>query len=490
MGSDKVLFIKRLFLTAITTLLTSVIGILVIPIFTKGKSIEDYGIWVQITTSLQLIPLLVSYNLPYSLIRYIAGEKNKEIIKEIVYSVIIFVLLSSIILNLPMAYFILKYTVSGNIGLLLPFYTLLILTCMINVGINYYRGAHQITYYSLYMIFQTILGILGIVYAVLNGWNIYLILLTQVFAYGLTFIIMLIHIIRDLGIHIPKFKYMIEMLKFSIPLLPSVLSWWIVSASDRYIIGYFLGITYVGYYTSAYMLASILNLLSAPLGILLPATLTKLYEERKIGEIKEYLKYIMKYYLIISIPMVFGISIFAKPLLAILSTGEIAEKSYLIIPIVAIGTLFYGLYVILYHIFIITKRTGISAKIWMVSAFINFILNIIFIPKYGIFGAAITTLIAYLVAFIVVWKYSLKILKFDFESNILPKSIISSIIMAVLLLRVKISGLSDLLLYAIVGALIYIICLISLKGFSEKEISIIKNVKNGILHKFRCCRKI
>jgi hypothetical protein len=89
-------------------------------------------------------------------------------------------------------------------------------------------------------------------------------------------------------------------------------------------------------------------------------------------------------------------------------------------------------------------------------------------------------LIAYLVAFIIVWKYSLKILKFDFEINILPKSIISSIIMAVLLLRVKIGGLSDLLLYAIVGTLIYIVCLILLKGFSEKEISIIKNVKNKI----------
>ena len=178
--------------------------------------------------------------------------------------------------------------------------------------------------------------------------------------------------------------------------------------------------------------------------------------------------------------MVFGISIFAKPLLTILSTGEIAEKSYLIIPIVAIGTLFYGLYVILYHIFVITKRTGLSAKIWVVSALINFILNIIFIPKFGIFGAAITTLIAYLVAFIVVWKYSLKILKFDFEINILPKSIISSIIMAVLLLRVEISGLSDLLLYTIGGAPIYIICLILLKGFSEKETSAIKNAINNI----------
>ena len=39
-----------------------------------------------------------------------------------------------------------------------------------------------------------------------------------------------------------------EMLKYSMPLVPSTLSWWVMSVSDRYVIRFFLGASYNGIY--------------------------------------------------------------------------------------------------------------------------------------------------------------------------------------------------------------------------------------------------
>ena len=125
-------------------------------------------------------------------------------------------------------------------------------------------------------------------------------------------IILLYEIVSDLGLYKPKFTYLHEFLKFGLPTIPSNFSSWIVESSDRYLIGYFLGIKYVAYYNPAYSLGSLLNFIISPLGFLLPAALSKLYEEGKIDEVKLYLEYLLKYYLIIAIPAVFGISILGQ----------------------------------------------------------------------------------------------------------------------------------------------------------------------------------
>ena len=51
----------------------------------------------------------------------------------------------------------------------------------------------------------------------------------------------------------------------------------------------------------------------------------------------------------------------------------------------------------------------------MIVAFINLVLNIIFVPLFGIVAAAIITLIAYAFAFTVSRIYSLKYIKVNFE---------------------------------------------------------------------------
>ena len=51
------------------------------------------------------------------------------------------------------------------------------------------------------------------------------------------------------------------MLRYSVPLVPSALSWWVISASDRYVIRWILGSASNGIYAVAHKFPSILQIM-------------------------------------------------------------------------------------------------------------------------------------------------------------------------------------------------------------------------------------
>ena len=486
MDLKKVLFIKRLGLLGLTSVVNALMSIILIPIFTKGKPLEDYGLWVQITVSLSLVSGLTCLGLPYTLVRYIAGEKDKNKIKEAVYSIFFVVLIVNATLSPLFAYLIFKYF-GGNELEIIPkiipiFAILLFIHALSMVGWNYLRAMQRIKKTSLLTIVQNLLVTIGVGYAITNDYGIYGAILALFSVSLLMLIILFYEIISDLGLYKPKFIYLREFLKFGLPTIPSNFSAWIVSSSDRYLIGYFLGIKYVAYYNPAYSLGCLLNFIIGPLGFLLPATLSKLYEERKIDEVRLYLKYLLKYYLMIAIPAVFGISILAKPILTILSTQEIAENSHLIVPFISTSIMLFGIYTITFQILILKKRTDIAARTWIIAAILNFFLNIVFIPKFGIIGAATTTLIAYVFTVAVIVKYSLKMLAINLKMSDILKSLTSALIMSLLLqlLPMDIEEIYGIILTIILGSMTYFAFLLILRGFTKREvkyvISLIKKV--------------
>jgi O-antigen/teichoic acid export membrane protein len=141
---------------------------------------------------------------------------------------------------------------------------------------------------------------------------------------------------RYLGLAIPKFKNLKEELNFAIPTIPSNVSSWVVDSSDKYVIGILLSSAAVGYYSPSYALGSILLMLFSPFALILPAVLPKYFEEGNLKQVNTFLKYSMKYFLVISIPAAVGLSILSKPILTMISTPLIATNGYLVTPCVCL----------------------------------------------------------------------------------------------------------------------------------------------------------
>ena len=293
------------------------------------------------------------------------------------------------------------------------------------------------------------------------------------------FAVIIYLIVAQIGLAIPKFRQARQHLAFGLPLVPGNLSSWIVNSSDRYLIAFFLGAAAVGYYSPGYNLGYIIYVISAPLATLLPPVLSKHYDKNNMTEVRTILTYSLKWYAGIALPCVFALSVLSKPLLLVLTTQQIAANGYLVTPFVAAGTALTGAYAVLVSIIALKKKTAVIGTIWMLSAVLNFGSNLVLIPYLGLIGAALTTFLAFLLAFALTALYSFRYFKFDVSGGFIVKSVCGSSIIALFLLLLNPSGFLSILLSVALAAVIYLAILLALRGFTIQEIKLVYGIYRG-----------
>jgi O-antigen/teichoic acid export membrane protein len=473
------LFTQRIGLIGITNLLLSLSGIILLPILTKNIPIEDYGIWVQISVTIGLIPAVVMLGLPYTMVRFLAAAKKREEIQEGFYSIAFIVLFTSAIASLLLFLFskpIAATLFDNNFTIARILSLIVFIECLNGLLLNFFRTFQQIKRYSIFSFIRTWLNVALVAYFVLSGYGIFGAVMGLLISSFFVFLIMTFLIVSEIGIKIPKFTHIREYLAFGLPTVPTNLSSWVVNSSDRYVIGIFLSTAFVGYYSPGYTLGNMINMFFAPLSFMLPAVLSKYYDENNMKEVKTVLRYSLKYFLLLGIPSAFGLSLLSKPILTILSTPEIASQGYLITPFVAFSALLFGAYGVIYNIIMLEKKTKIVGTIWIIAAILNLGLNLIFVPYIGILGAAITTLLAFALAFILTSYYSFKYFKFDVDFRFILKSILAS--MAISLIIIKWNPVGTLNVLTVIGvcAVVYSALLLLLKGIKKDEFMFFRNL--------------
>ena len=472
-------FVKRVGLIGITNVLIAISSIILLPLLTKNLSITEYGIWVQIITTSSLIPSIAILGLPYSMVRFLSSVKEKKRIKEEFYSIAFLLFIPSLfalIIMLLCSKYIGAYLLSGNYNVAIILSFIIFVACLNSLTLNYFRTFNQMKKYAFFLFLQAYVNILLIVCFISLGYGILgasiAFLITQIFIFLVTTSL----IIKDIGFQIPNFQNAKNYLSFGIPTIPSNLSSWIVDSSDRYVIGILLGTAFVGYYSPGYTLGNIIQMLSVPFSTILLPTLSNHYDKNEKKDLNTLLNYSMKYFLLMAIPAAFGMSILSKQLLLILATPEIAVNGYLITPFVALSALLFGSYNIISNPIILKNKTKIIGIIWIIAAIINLFLNIMVVPYWGIIGAAAVTLISYSVAFIITLYYSSKFFKFNYNPYFIIKSIIASLIMSIIIIRLNPQGPLKVMLTILISVIIYMITLYLMKGIDKKEVKFLKKL--------------
>lgn len=479
-------FARRIGLIGITNLLISLSGLILLPILTKTLPIEEYGTYVQLTVTIGLFPGIVMLGLPYTMVRFLAAAKLREEIQEGYYSIAGITVLSAGLASV--ALFLLAEPIAvalfdGRTTVTRILALIVFLECMNLLQYNYFRTFQQIKQYSSLLFLKTALQLISVAALVLAGYGIFGAVVGLLITDLLLFIVMGALIVSKIGVAVPKFRYLREYLAFGIPTVPGNISNWVVNSSDRYMITLFLGTAYVGYYSPGYSLGHIINMFFAPLAFMLPMTLSKHYDENNTETVRNILSYSKKYFIALAVPSVVGLSLLSKPLLLILATPEIAENGYLITLFASLGMLFYGIRSIDSQILILEKKTMITGKIWLLSGFLNIVLNIYFIPTFGILGAAATTLATYVMAYLILGHISRRYLLLPNNPRFVCKCLLASTIMAAILLYLNPVGLYNVLMTVIVCIIVYTGILLALKGFTKHEIDVLKKIFSGYCNK-------
>jgi O-antigen/teichoic acid export membrane protein len=475
---EYVKFIKRMGVVGIANILISLSGLIFIPIITKSFSTADYGVWAQVNTFVSLVPNFVNLGLPYTMVRFLAAEKDKDVIKQSFYSMMLFVFASTIVMSI--IFLIFSNQIAGALfdGSMQIMYIVIIMSffaCLDLMLLSYFRTFQQIVYYSAFLVLQTYIGV---IFSILFTWMhqpIDVVVLGRLFGFVLVFIAMAILIVRELGFT-TKLKSLKEELKFAIPTVPNNVSSWVVDSSDKFVIGIFLGSAAVGCYSPGYALGNIILMFLTPFAVLLPAVLPEYYEKGDMDTVNTFLTYSMKYYLLITIPAIVGLSLLSKPLLYILTTTIIADSGFMITPLVALGAMFMGIYGIVNNIIILEKRTTILARIWIIVAVMNIVLNIFSVPYLGIYGAGLATLVCYFFAFAITLVYCKRYARLPFDYKSIAKIVMASVIMGIFVKIVDPYGILNMVIVIAIAVVIYFAVLLLLKGIDKKEIDLIKGM--------------
>lgn len=459
-------------------LLTVISGIVTLPIITKSLGAQNYGVWVQLMVTLGLISSFAHMELPYTLVRFLAAEKDKEAIRDGVWSVF------SIVLGVCLFVFLFFVLFSGPISnflesdkILVVILSLVILfECLNQVFYSFIRAFQKVKKYFSFKVAQAMGGVFLIILAILLGYGLLGAILSLLITKIAAFLFLGIEVCKKASFKIPRFLKIKKYLAFSLPRIPENISFWAVQSSDRYVIGFFLGTIFVGYYAPAYTLGYFLYFFMTPMSFLLPATLSNYYDNGQIEKVKIYLKYSLKLFLTMAIPAFFGLFVLSRQLLEIFSTREIARNSYSAVPFIAFSFLLFGIYTIASQVIVLKKNTKISSGIWLAAAFLNIVLNLVFVPVFGIIAAAVATSLSYLLATVLACKYSFGHLKFGVDRKMIFKSIIASSVMAYLVILLRPEGFYKVFFAVVSGALAYGALMILLKAFTKQEFQLLKEM--------------
>ena len=204
----------------------------------------------------------------------------------------------------------------------------------------------------------------------------------------------------------------LKMLKFSSPLAVSVLCVAGIHNLDRFFLRSFLSLEAVGLYSLAYRFPFQLYTLFAMSfsRIFKGATI---YSIAKADDSSYQFAKITTYYMLVTGYVLYCLCIFSHLILKILAAPEYIN-AYRYLPVISIGVWIYGLHGCISYVVFLTKKSYLFLINNLIALSVNIITNILFIPIFGIMGAAFSTTLTYtcysvLAVFIFNKKYPVKV---------------------------------------------------------------------------------
>ena len=317
----------------------------------------------------------------------------------------------SVLISLGIFYFIVLFFLRGiifssNNSLLLLvwtiyYFSLLISTCLMNI----YMANENVYIYNRYLNLNTILKI-TLIASLYFTKNISVLTVSIVYA-TLEFIKL---ILMYRGLHLKyrfrvKYDVLKEELKYGIPLYLSALFLYLNYRVDQAMIKVYINETALGIYALSVTLAELAKMVPDSVVSAFTGKLYNCSEEEKKSIVIKTIK--LSFYMTALISL---IGICCKPLITILY-GEEYAKAGLSMIILLIGIPFLTVGKVSSVYFYTNGKTKVHMRIAFAVLVLNLITNFILIPKYGIYGAAITSTVSYffygIVYLIILKKYQI-----------------------------------------------------------------------------------
>jgi len=465
--------VKDIGIIGIGRMLTSFSGIILMPVLTKNLGAYGYGLWAQVVVTVSLSVMILRLGFPLSIKRLFPGKEITEIRKDF-HSIVIFVFLISTTFALLLYIspnIVANAIFDGKIAIVRVVAIIIVVSSLDVIFLTTIRAFREMKKYAIINVASTYTFVGLAILFVLLGYGIWGPIFAMLVMKCVLSILLFFLLSKKLPFKKPDFSSLKEYLSLGIPAMPGGISHLIVDISDKYIIGIFLGATFVGYYSPAYSLGmKVPVFFSGILSTVLLPSLSDYYEKNNLNLVKQILNLSVKYFLMISVPTFVGVTLVGRPILTLLTTPEIAKESYMILSLIVFAGILIGVYTIFKQTIFLKKRTKIITYYWIAGASLNFVGNVILVPEIGIIGAAITTVASYVLVVILVINFSSKELPIKPDFLSITKILFASIFMGVSIYVISLFVWSNVLFLIVLGIITYFSILYAIGGVGKKEI--------------------
>ncbi len=437
-------------------------GVFLIPILAKGLGAQDYGTWILVVSTVNLVSIVTMLGMPQSLERFLAGTLHRNDQREDFFS-------SLALVSLTTGFVCFAVWAAAGLGFgLAPLFRVgawILLASVLNrVAVMFFQSQREMRVISAFDVAMGLGEVLMSALAVKAGYGLFGALLALLFARSATTVVALGLIVFRLGIAAPRFIRTRAYLAFGIPTIVMGLMYWIVETSDRYFVGFYGTPAQVGIYSAAYALAGMLVFLRLPFVLVLPPFIFQLWDREDYTTVAGYLDASLRSYLVLAVPMAFGLSILAGPTLAILANREFAIQGSPVVPIVVAAMFCYGLSGITGLVFWLEKKSREISVLWTIAAVCNLLLNVILIPRWGMVGAAVATLVSYAIPTGPCVIEYLRLIKRAPDVRFIAATAMGSSLMAAAVRLLNPSDLGGLAVTVVLGTCAYFGSLVLMQG--------------------------
>lgn len=375
---------------------SKLLSFLLLPVYSKYLTAEAYGNYDLIATIIQIIYPAITLMLDNAAYVFVIRTNEKQEKKDII-SYALQILFRNSGISILVFLIINSFHPIKYIGWIILW---LLSSCAYTMWSQITRCLNRQKLYSatgIIVTFVTLLGnIIGLV--ILKGDYKFLIISNCV-AYILATIFMetQIHTLKCLVEGHPTRQLKRTLTKYSIPLMPNQISWWILNVSDRVMLAFFWGTSANGMYAMACKIPSVLNIVH---NIFAAAWSDDILTSKNMDETQKYAERIYNSY----IRLMLGISIVLiasnRLVFEFFIAGNFIE-AYKYTYFLYVGFIFSSLGSLMGAFYGYYKKSFNVTLSTIVAAAVNFFINILFMDKYGIEVASISTCVGSVAIWIV-----------------------------------------------------------------------------------------
>lgn len=378
---------------AIGTFSSKALVFLLMPLYTRVLSDADYGLVDLLIQTGNLLLPLVSVGIVNAIVRFgLDSDYAKEdVFSAGLYTILagfgVLVLLSPLLAGLPLF--------GEHTWLILLF---VLMSSLRSLCSQFTRARGMVRLYAIDGLVSTAATILfNLLYLLGLRWGILGYMLAIVSADCLSVVFLtgtgrLWRFLKWKGLPSRTVK---SMLRYSIPLIPATMFWWVTNVSDRYMVSYMLGSAANGLYAVSYKIPTVVVLASS---IFMDAWQMSALGERQGLERERFFSQVFGSYQALLFTAGSGLVLLARPITRLLVSAAF-YPSWQYIPLLVMATVYSCMGTFMGSVYM-TEKSSMSALLTSAAgAVLNILLNLWLIPQMGVNGAALATLVSYMVVF-------------------------------------------------------------------------------------------